>query len=538
MSLDTEKLQYLEALIKRLKSLSKVTQVGEEIAKAFGYDAGCLAVYKKKINKDSRPLYTFYFGESNKILEDLDKSLQKMLIIPGIRHEKYMAADEAIKINASTMIYNTTVVPLYNSADHIGVIALVNWKETRLNSAKSDLEKVCTLFVPLAISLYLASEDIIVYRSDKMQEIGKQIKLVSPSDARVLILGETGVGKELVAKAVHYSSPRAEKEMIICNGGNLRGDPNIAYSELFGHLRGSFAGATSDRKGKFEEANGSTLFIDEVAEIIIDVQPILLRAIEDGLIQPLGGTQNNQKKVNVRLITATNRDLDEMERNGKFRGDLLARIRSGITINIPPLRNRREDIPELIKYFLTKYSRTREFGGTELSDNNIEDLVKNITPVLLDNLYSWHYNVRDVQWLVTQMLIFNKYDSDYVKELLSTLESRVSQASVTSLDDLNTSAEKVKQALIEYGMVLTQRSNVLQNPDRGLSPDERQQDAVKCMENGESFTSGSYARKYGTSTATGSNDLKVISENDIRVKFDGKTKGRKYYIDKNSMIIQ
>jgi DNA-binding NtrC family response regulator len=199
--------------------------------------------------------------------------------------------------------------------------------------------------------LVLADNDIIG-RSSAIQRVFRMAARVAPTDSPVLITGETGVGKELVARSIHRLSPRANKPFVAVNCGAI--PENLLESELFGFKKGAFTGASADRAGLFEQANGGTFFLDEIGELSPMLQVKLLRVLEEGKIRPLGGTEESM--VNIRILSATNRDLREEIRLGRFRMDLFYRLHI-INIHVPPLRERPEDIPSLIKHFLEKYNQ-------------------------------------------------------------------------------------------------------------------------------------------------------------------------------------
>lgn len=199
--------------------------------------------------------------------------------------------------------------------------------------------------------------------SPAMQRVRQEIDLVAISDFAVLVTGETGVGKELVARSVHHGSPRREEPLIYVNCAAL--PETIVESELFGHLRGSFTGATADRAGKFEIADRGTLFLDEVGELPLSVQPKLLRALQEGEIQRVGS--DRVQRVNVRVVAATNRDLAREVEAGRFRADLFHRLNM-YPIRVPPLRERRSDIPLLAGYFLDRYRRRLGLGPVRLTE--------------------------------------------------------------------------------------------------------------------------------------------------------------------------
>lgn len=199
--------------------------------------------------------------------------------------------------------------------------------------------------------------------SGAIQRVRQEVELVARSDFAVLITGETGVGKELVARSVHQQSLRADKPLIYVNCAAL--PETIVESELFGHLRGAYTGATSDRAGKFEIADGGTLFLDEIGELALSVQPKLLRVLQEGEIQRVGS--DKPLHVNVRVVAATNRDLEREVDAGKFRADLFHRLNM-YPIRVPPLRDRRSDISLLAGFFLDLYRRRLGLGPVRLNE--------------------------------------------------------------------------------------------------------------------------------------------------------------------------
>lgn len=219
----------------------------------------------------------------------------------------------------------------------------------------------------------------LIGRSPAVQRVTQLIRKVAPSDSTVLIRGETGTGKELVARALHYNSSRRTKSLVTINCAALQ--ENLLESELFGHEKGSFTGATQAKSGLIEVAEGGTLFIDEVAEMSPAMQAKLLRVLENGHYRRVGSTQESH--ADVRIIAATNKPLEEDQKNGRFREDLFYRL-NVVTIPLPPLRERREDIPLLIDHFLT----TRQIGKTKYQ----------LEPQALDVMtrYHWPGNIREL----------------------------------------------------------------------------------------------------------------------------------------------
>jgi two-component system response regulator HydG len=230
----------------------------------------------------------------------------------------------------------------------------------------------------------------VVGSSGQMHRIIATLRNIAPTSATVLIQGESGTGKELVAKAIHNNSDRKNKRFVALNCAAL--SESILESELFGHVKGSFTGAMTDRKGRFEYANGGTLFLDEVGDMPMPTQIKLLRVIESGEIMRVGS--NEPVKVNVRLISATNADLDEAVRQGTFRKDLYYRLKV-VTINLPPLRQRREDIPLLIDHFLREFNRIHQ------------KQIRAVSPAVRKMLSSadWPGNVRQLRNTVESMVV-------------------------------------------------------------------------------------------------------------------------------------
>ena len=194
----------------------------------------------------------------------------------------------------------------------------------------------------------------IIGGSDVLRYVLSRVQQVAPTSSTVLLQGETGVGKELVAHAIHNLSPRRARPLVKLNCAAL--PPSLVESELFGHEKGAFTGAVAQRKGRFEIADGSTLFLDEIGELPLELQAKLLRVIQDGELERVGGTTT--LKTDVRLVAATNRRLDEEVKAGRFREDLWYRL-NVFPITMPPLRQRREDIPPLVQHFVEKHCRKR-----------------------------------------------------------------------------------------------------------------------------------------------------------------------------------
>jgi two-component system nitrogen regulation response regulator NtrX len=232
----------------------------------------------------------------------------------------------------------------------------------------------------------------IIGESIPMKALRQQIALMAPTNGRVLIYGESGTGKELVARAIHNSSPRAEGPFIEVNCAAI--PEELIESELFGHRRGSLAGAAEDKTGKFEQAHGGTLFLDEVGDMSLKTQSKVLRALDEHRFSPVGSSETIQ--VDVRVIASTNKHLDDEIERGNFREDLFYRL-NVIPFFVPPLRERAEDIPALAGHFLVEYTTSYGRKSKELTPGAMELLVS----------HSWPGNVRELRNLMERIVIMN-----------------------------------------------------------------------------------------------------------------------------------
>jgi transcriptional regulator with PAS, ATPase and Fis domain len=236
-------------------------------------------------------------------------------------------------------------------------------------------------------------------------DLTQEIERIARSDAKVLITGESGVGKELVANAIHRRSPRAQRQMVAVNCAGL--PETLLESELFGHVKGSFTGAYRDKQGKLELADGGTMFLDEIGEMTLRMQGLLLRFMETGELQKVGADRA-AGRVSVRVIAATNRNLRDMIIQGTFREDLFYRL-NVIHLTVPALRERREDIPLLIAHFLTQFTR----------DNG--HVVKGLAPDTMRFLceYSWPGNVRELENVIERLVVTGRTEQVAPEELPS-----------------------------------------------------------------------------------------------------------------------
>jgi two-component system response regulator HydG len=254
----------------------------------------------------------------------------------------------------------------------------------------------------------------IIYTSKKMQAVIDRLRRIAATDATVLITGENGTGKEIIAQAIHQNSPRRSKRIVAMNTGAIA--ENLVESELFGHVKGSFTDAVADREGAFQYANGGTLFLDEVGDMPMSTQIKLLRVLEDNQITRVG--DNKAIKVNVRLISATNRPLEDMIEGGTFRSDLYHRLKV-VTVELPPLRDRLEDVVPLMDYFRKFFLRRHDKPAAHF------------TPAVTKRFFSydWPGNVRQLRNFVETMVVLDTDGKLDVDDLPPELADEVAEVS-------------------------------------------------------------------------------------------------------------
>jgi two-component system response regulator HupR/HoxA len=248
------------------------------------------------------------------------------------------------------------------------------------------------------------SYDSMIGKSKPMQELYGLLDKIKASESTVLVNGENGTGKELIARAIHFNSPRKDAQFVTVNCSAF--NENLLDSELFGHVKGAFTGAIKDKKGLFEAADKGTLFLDEIGDMSPTMQVKLLRVLQEGTLTPVGGTE--QRKVDVRVVAATNKDLKEMIELGTFREDLYYRI-NVINLLVPSLRDRKEDIPLLVEHFVAR--------GCKEKGVSIKTFAKRAIEKIYD--YPWPGNIRELENEVERVLVLSGDDSRIPAELLS-----------------------------------------------------------------------------------------------------------------------
>lgn len=328
-------------------------------------------------------------------------------------------AVDAMKVGA----YDYLAKPF--SRDQLSLTVAKAFEYSNLRQENSQLKE--------ALSKGVDAEQIIG-QSKEMRQLLQRVEKVAASQASVLISGESGTGKEVIAKALHRGSDRRNGPFIAVNCAAIPKD--LIESELFGHLKGSFTGAIKDRKGKFSLADGGTLFLDEIGEMPVDLQPKLLRVLQEQQFEPVGGVS---EQVDVRVLAATNRNLDESMQSGEFREDLYYRL-AVVPIEIPPLRKRREDIPLLLDFFLRRRHAGKEVG---FSPQVIEYLRK----------YHWPGNVRELENVVEQMLILRSSDVMELADLPERMGRPVTSLNqVLNLPEEGYSLEALEQEAVEEAL--------------------------------------------------------------------------------------
>jgi len=276
-----------------------------------------------------------------------------------------------------------------------------------------------------------------------MANVFDLVSKVAEHKTTVLITGESGTGKELVARAIHSSGPRSTKPLVSINCGGI--PENLLESELFGYKKGAFTGADKDKPGRFEEADGGTIFLDEIGEMPLALQVKLLRVLQEEEIAPLGGV--GAKKVDVRVLTATARDLSEEVQEERFREDLFYRI-NVMTIDVPALRDRRGDIPLLVGYFIDLFNKKL--------NKKIEGLSSEAMPILMG--YSWPGNVRELENVIERAVLLNSGKLITPEELPADIVQPVKSPSNLAGEEtlsIKKASKKMERALIEKVLKLT-----------------------------------------------------------------------------------
>jgi DNA-binding NtrC family response regulator len=354
-----------------------------------------------------------------------------------------MTGMDGIELLSQLLAYDSSIIVILLTAHG----SIESAKEALRRGAFDYLEKPYDKSALLetinrALDRLEAIDSEIVSASPKMETVKKMVLKVARSNSTVLVRGESGTGKELIARAVHNQSPRAAEMFQAVNCAAI--NENLLESELFGHEKGSFTGAHAEKKGLFEIADRGTLFLDEIAELDVGIQAKLLRALQERKIRRVGGT--HEMNVDVRVIAATNRDLRAMVSDGRFRDDLYYRI-NVLSIDVPPLRERREDIPVLIDYFLKKHTKNTSRLVTGLTSETKK----------LMNDYSWPGNVRQLESAIERAILLSEGDQITPDDLPTEVRQEVGPAAegAFKLPAEGINFEEVERNLITQAMEQT-----------------------------------------------------------------------------------
>ncbi|HZU44942.1 MAG TPA: sigma 54-interacting transcriptional regulator, partial [Terriglobales bacterium] len=452
-------LEVTNAVVSTLDFQELFAAVGEWLRRVVGHDYTSIVLYDQ--DRNSIRLHALDFPASRGFIHAdvesvaTDSPSARALLTRQVqvytRGELENMDSPMMKMLLRESILSFCSVPLYTSKSQFGALCLASFKERAF--ADTDLNLLERIAGQIAIALenirayqeiaalkdklaseklYLENEirtehnfDELVGDSATLQRVLHDVETVAPSDASVLVLGETGTGKELVARAIHQISARKNQSFVKLSCAAI--PSGLLESELFGHEKGAFTGALSQKVGRLELANGGTLFLDEVGDIPLELQPKLLRVLQEQEFERLGS--NRTVRVNVRVIAATNRELETLVQQREFRSDLYYRLKV-FPINIPPLRDRREDIPVLARYFAQKFARRMNKVIDVIPESSMNVLVA----------WNWPGNVRELQNLIERSVILSK--GPVLTVPLAELQLPPSQPSSNGLDDMLKNAER------------------------------------------------------------------------------------------------
>ncbi len=362
----------------------------------------------------------YNFADSNYGSNDEKKLEEKMISIGHLPEEAAIASKKMTRMEKFQLEYLKELMALYS--DEISTYQdEITSREQRIKDLSSEVSNKYRYHMMIG-------------KSKKMQQIYSLLEKISNSESTILVQGENGTGKELVAKAIHYNSPRKDSLFLAQNCSAF--NDNLLDSELFGHMKGSFTGAVRDKKGLFETADGGTLFLDEIGDTSLTMQVKLLRVLQEGTFLPVGAT--TPKKVNVRIIAATNKPLKEMIARGEFREDLYYRI-NVINVNLPPLRERNEDIPLLMEHFLEKKCKEKDYVVKTFSKKCLEKMLD----------YPWPGNIRELENEIERLIVLAGDEGVVTPDLLSArILEKTGGSAPAGLKGVNTNGS-LKEALQE-----------------------------------------------------------------------------------------
>jgi formate hydrogenlyase transcriptional activator len=420
-------LEVNNAVISSLDTKNLFTAIAESLQRVLHHDYTSMALYDSARNVMRLRALVFpeghgYIREEMEVpvatsLAGICFSERKPMLLSVTDFEKFDAG--AVKLLQAEGVRSLCCVPLFTRDRTLGAMTVASFRDDAFTQQDLDLLAEVANQVAVAAENALAFEEIarlknklaeeklyledeirseqnfeeIIGESTALRNILKQIETVAPTDSTVLIQGETGTGKELIARAIHNLSSRREHTFVKINCAAI--PTGLLESELFGHERGAFTGAIAQKIGRFELADRGTLFLDEVGDIPLELQPKLLRVLQEQEFERLGGTRTT--RINVRLVAATNRDLVQMVADREFRSDLFYRL-NVFPVQMPPLRQRRQDIPVLVRYFAQKYARQMKRTVDSISGETMSALTN----------YHWPGNIRELENLIERAVILSR----------------------------------------------------------------------------------------------------------------------------------
>ena len=448
-------LEINNAIITKLNREELFAAIAEALARMLPFDRLALSLYDPEIK--ALRIVTIAgsyqradYSPIGRVLEIGDSPAgqaflhQQPVVRPDLESERRTSSEERAYSHGFRSV---TALPLMVRGKGIGAITLGS--RQRFEYAETDADFLMEVAKQVAIAIdnmtaheetaalkarfqaenvYLQEEiktehnfEEIIGQSAPVRQLLRQVEQVAPTEASVLILGETGTGKELLARAVHDRSQRKDRPLVKVNCGSI--PAGLVESELFGHEKGAFTGATQRRIGRFELADGGTIFLDEISELALDTQVKLLRVLQEGEFERVGSSHTI--KVDVRVIAATNRDLQQAVRKGDFRLDLYYRL-NVFPLRCPPLRERTEDIPLLVHFFLGRF-------GKKLGKE-----VRGVSPTAMENLtnYKWPGNVRELQNVVERAVVLAKGSVVPIDDSILRSEEAPAQLSIDTLENV------------------------------------------------------------------------------------------------------
>jgi len=435
--------KFHKVLLEISSSITKSTNLQEIFEDIMTLTQKVLRIYRSTLflydKKDHllkiRAIYGYHNEDSKNITYEPGEGItgsvflnKKPVFIPSAKNEPGFL--NRMKLVTEDLDLGYYCCPILSGMDVVGVFSIFTYIQDKNNSNEIiEFLQILSTFISQAITIQKLIEEEtqpfivenirlrqelskkyrfgnLIGKSPRMLQLFEQIELIAESKSSVLLIGESGTGKELIASAIHYNSPRKDMPFIKINCAAI--PETLLESELFGYRKGAFTGATSDKKGKFEIADGGTIFLDEIGEMSLPLQAKLLRVLQEKEVEPIGG---KPKKVDIRIIAATNAELEELIQQKRFRLDLYYRL-NVIRLDIPPLRERKEDILLLAKYFIERYSK-----------ENDKD-IHSITPEAIKLLesYDWPGNVRELENLIERAVVLNQTGYLDVKDFPEVLE--------------------------------------------------------------------------------------------------------------------